>query len=188
MTCSSSLVMNFTNCRAASLFLVNEKTAMLIPATMLLIFLPPLGAFSSIGTGATPYAFGSIFWAFSDEPAACQSSIAALPLAKSLTDWFCAYSALLGLTILSVDMKPMYRLSASTFSGESNVALPDESNHCPPYCWPNANAWCEFSEMLAPSSARPHWPALVSFLPSATSSAQVAGGAAMPASANIFLL
>src|SRR5690348_15186401 len=94
----------------------------------------------------------------SEEPAACQSSIAALPVAKSVTDWFCAYSALLGLAILSAAMKSTYRLTADTLAAVSNVGLPDESNHWPPYCWLKAKAWCEFSDTFAPSIARPHRP------------------------------
>src|SRR2546430_3456169 len=52
--CSASLVMNFTNFSAASLCLVLANTARLIPATMLLMCLPPDGTGSSKGIGATP--------------------------------------------------------------------------------------------------------------------------------------
>src|SRR2546430_16279283 len=117
-----------------------------------------------------------MFCALSDEPAACQSSIAALPLAKSETDWFCAYSALLGLTILSLAMNPMYRLTAATFSGVSNVAFPDGSNQAPPYCWLKANAWWMFSAGVAAPPARPPRPLLVSFLPAPPSPAHPARG------------
>src|SRR2546423_14204068 len=118
-----------------------------------------------------------MFCALSDEPAACQSSIAALLLAKSETDWFCAYSALLGLTILSLAMNPMYRLTAATFSGVSNVAFPDGSNQAPPYCWLKANAWWMFSAAVAPPPAKPPSPPLGAFLPSSTDAAHLRWGA-----------
>lgn len=119
---------------------------------------------------------------------ACQSSMAALPVAKSATDWLAAYSALPGAVILSLAMKSMYCLTAVTASGVVKVGLPEASKKSAPCCLPKTKAWWTFSDRLPPSTARPYLPPLVSFLPSATSSSQVAGGLAMPASANIFLL
>src|SRR4051794_14733587 len=180
--------MNFTNFRAASLCLVLPKTARLMPAAMLFTFLTPDGGQAGNGIGTTPYWSALMPCDFRLLDAACHISIAALPVAKSVTDWFSAYSALLGFTILSVAIRSMYRLMPLTTPGESKVGLPAESNRSPPYCWPKTNAWWEFSLMFAPSTARPHLPPPVSFLPSAASSSQVVGGVVMPASANIFLL
>jgi len=159
--CSASLVMNFTNFSAASLCFVFAKTARLMPATMLSTCLPPAGADAGNGIGATPYWSGVI------------------P---------CDFRLLLEFTILSTAIRSRYRLIPATTPGESNVGLPDESNRSPPYCWPNTNAWWQFSVGLPASSASPQWPFPVSFLPSATSSSQVDGGEVIPAAANCFLL
>ena len=186
--CSASLVMNFTNFSAASLCFVFAKTARLMPATMLSTCLPPAGADAGNGIGATPYWSGVIPCDFRLAEAACHISMAAFPVAKSVTDWFAPYSALLEFTILSTAIRSRYRLIPATTPGESNVGLPDESNRSPPYCWPNTNAWWQFSVGLPASSASPQWPFPVSFLPSATSSSQVDGGEVIPAAANCFLL
>src|ERR1700710_1757854 len=84
MPCSAALVMNFTNSSAPVLFFVFLNTERLIPAMKLATFLPPAGA----GNGTTPYwsavmpaavmLLSALFWL---------TSMAALPLAKSLVDW-----------------------------------------------------------------------------------------------------
>lgn len=140
------------------------------------------------GTGATPQSSGFMPWAANVVAAACHRTIAVRPLAKSVRDWFWAYSALPGATILSLAMKSTYCFTAATAPSEVKSALPSSSKKSAPCCCPRTNVWWMLLERFEPSAPRAHLPSLDSFLPSSTSWSQVAGGAVMPASANIFLL
>ncbi len=73
--------MNFTNFSAADMFLVSLNTARLIPATMLVTFLPPAGIGDGSGTGATPMSAAFMPSLASDPEAACQMTIEVLPVA-----------------------------------------------------------------------------------------------------------
>jgi hypothetical protein len=73
--------MNFTNFSAADRFLVSLKTALLMPATMLVTFLPPGGTGDGSGTGATPMSAAFMPSCLSDPEAACQITMAAFPVA-----------------------------------------------------------------------------------------------------------
>lgn len=156
--------------------------------TMELVFLPWPGVPEATGTGAAPQSSGFMPWEAKVEAAACHSTIAVLPLAKSVRDWFWAYSALPGAMILSLAMKSMYCFTAATAPSEVKVGLPSASKKSAPCCWPRTKVWWMLLERLEPSAPSPHLPSLESFLPSATSSSQVAGGFSMPASAKLFLL
>ena len=76
--------MNFTNFSAADMFLVSLKTAMLMPATMLVTCLPPAGNGDGSGTGATPMSAAFMPSLAREPAAACQITIDVLPLAKSV--------------------------------------------------------------------------------------------------------
>src|ERR1017187_9501922 len=181
--------MNFTNCSAADMFLVFLKTAMLMPATMLVTVFPPDGMGDGSGTGATPMSAAFMPRCLSDPEAACQITMAVFPVAQSTRASVpLEYWASLGLVILSVWMKSIICLTAATFCGVLKVGLPAASKNWPPCCWLSSNAMWMFSATLPPSIDRPQWLLVVSFLPSATSSAQVVGGLLMPAAANSALL
>lgn len=85
-------------------------------------------------------------------------------------------------------MKSTYCFTAATAPSEVKVGFPAESKKSAPCCLPRTNTWWMLLARLAPSAPSAHLPSLESRLPSATSSSQVAGGFAIPASANIFLL
>src|ERR1035438_8067487 len=80
-SCSGVLVMNFTNFSAAERFLVSLKTAMLMPATMLVTLFPPGGRGDGRGTGATPMSAAFMPSCLSDPEAACQITMAVFPVA-----------------------------------------------------------------------------------------------------------
>lgn len=120
--------------------------------------------------------------------AVCHSTIAVLPLAKSLRDWFCAYSALPGAMTLSTAIRSTYCLTAATAPSEVKSGLPSAVKKSAPCCLARTKTWWMLLDRLEPSAPRPHLPSLEIFLPVSTSSSQVAGGLVMPASANICLL
>ncbi len=122
------------------------------------------------------------------EAADCHSSIAVLPLAKSLTDWFCAYSALPAGIALSFAIRSTYCLTAATALSLVKSGLPSAVKKSAPCCLAKTKTWWMFSERLEPSAPSGFLPLALIFLPSATSSAHVAGGSEMPASAKICLL
>ena len=188
IVCSAGLVMNWTNFSAAERLCVSLKMAMLMPATIESTLVPCPGAPDWTGTGATPYWLVDMPWAFRLAPAACHISIAALPLAKSETDWFWSYSASPGDTILSVPIRLTNCWTPCTHPGRVYVGAPDGLKKLQPCCWAKMNALWMFSGMLPASRARPYTLPWVSFLPSAIRSAQVAGGPLMPACANSALL
>src|ERR1700730_15164230 len=127
--------MNFTNCSAADMFLVFLKTAMLIPATMLVTGLPPVGTGGGRGTGPTPKAAGLMPRWLRDPEAACHITMDLFPVAESTRDSVpLEYWASLGLVSLSVWMKSIICLTAATFCGVLNVGFPAESKNCPPCC------------------------------------------------------
>ena len=55
--------------------------AMLMPATMLVTFCPPAGSGEGSGSGATPMSDAFMPSLASDPEAACQNTMAALPVA-----------------------------------------------------------------------------------------------------------
>ena len=57
------------------------KIARLMPATMLVTFLPPAGMGEGSGSGATPMSEACMPSLASDPEAACQKTMAALPVA-----------------------------------------------------------------------------------------------------------
>ena len=102
--------------------------AMLMPATMLVIFFPPGGTGAGSGTGATPISDAFMPSLASDPAAACQMTMAVLPVAKSVSASVpLEYCASLGLVILSACTKSIICFTAATFCGVSNVGLPTAS-------------------------------------------------------------
>src|ERR1017187_2758507 len=81
-SCSGVLVMNFTNCSAADMFLVFLKTAMLMPAPMLVTVFPTDGMGDGSGTGATPMSAAFMPSCLSDPEAACQITMAVFPVSS----------------------------------------------------------------------------------------------------------
>ncbi len=81
--------------------------------------------------------------------------MAALPVAKSVTDWLLAYSALPAAAIRSVPSRSTYCLTAATAPGLSKAGRPDGSKKSAPCCLARVKAWWTFSLMLPPSTARP---------------------------------
>lgn len=73
-------------------------------------------------------------WDFRLADADCHSSMPVLPLAKSLTDWFWAYSALPGAMTLSLAMRSTYCLTAATAPSLAKSGLPSAVKKSAPCC------------------------------------------------------
>lgn len=164
------------------------KTAMLMPATMELVARPWPGAPDWTGAGTTPHSSSFMPCVLKVAEAVCHSTIAVLPLEKSLRDWFCAYSALPGAMILSLAIRSTYCLTPATAPAEVKSGLPSAVNQSAPCCLARTKTWWMLLDRFEPSAPMPHLPPLEIFFPAATTSSQVAGGFAIPASLNICLL
>ena len=182
--------MNLTNASAASLCLVFLKTAMLMPATMGhdRRCREPRRAPGPAPRRSRSASCRAALRLFSALPATSASP--ALPLAKSLTAWFPGRTRRCsGLAILSAPIKSTYCLTAATSLGRVERAACRRVEQVGAVLLAEDEGVVGVLADAAALEAMPYWPpAWSASCASATNSAHVVGGAAMPAVAEQLLV